>query len=206
MEKKSFDTVALSYDDNPMHIERAERIADDIKNHLKIMESWNILDFGCGTGLLGFNFIKDVSHVDMMDTSDGMLNKVMEKIKANNIVNAGCICFDIEKDILPENKYDLIVTSMTFHHIEDLDMLLKKFFAMLKNGGYLAVSDLDEEDGSYHGGAAIPHHGINQEVLAELSYSNGFELIYKSIPYTIMKNLDGEERSFPVFLHIYRRN
>lgn len=206
MGEKSFDVAALTYDDKPMHIERAEIIAKDIKKNVNIIKSWTIGDFGCGTGLLGFNFINDVAHIDMMDTSDTMLDRIREKIKINKISNVEAIFFDIEKDRLPYGRYEMIITSMTFHHIADLNILLKKLSAMLKNGGYLAVADLDEEDGSYHDGTEVPHHGINQTSLLELACKNGFELVYKSLPYTIKKEIMGQKRSFPVFLHIYRRS
>ncbi|MGC8926273.1 MAG: methyltransferase, partial [Calditerrivibrio sp.] len=64
-----FDLDAFTYDENPMHVERGKAIAEKIKQSLDIGRDWVIADFGCGTGLLGINFIEQVKCIDMIDTS-----------------------------------------------------------------------------------------------------------------------------------------
>ncbi len=196
-----FDRDAFTYDSNQMHVERAKTIADAIVSSIPISSSWVMADFGCGTGLLGINFVDRVKHIDMIDTSENMLKVLNEKLTLGGIDNATALQLDIFSDPLPYEKYNLITTLMTFHHIADISEGLGRLSRMLKKGGYLAIADLDKEDGTYHDGEQPPHFGIDQEFLVETALKNRFELIHKSVPYIVNR----KNRDYPIFLHIYKK-
>ncbi|MCX8083872.1 MAG: methyltransferase domain-containing protein [Calditerrivibrio sp.] len=196
-----FDKDAISYDSKQMHAHRAAVIANEIKNAIPIDKDWIMADFGCGTGFLGLNFVNTVKHIDMFDTSENMLAILKEKIVTNNISNVNIKMFDIFKDNIRVNRYHLIISLMVLHHIKDLAGAIHRLSNMVKKNGFLALSDLDKEDGSYHEKDKPPHNGIDQTLLTEISVNNGMELVYCSTPYTVEKN----KRSYPIFLHIYQK-
>ncbi|NIV32583.1 MAG: methyltransferase domain-containing protein, partial [Anaerolineae bacterium] len=49
-----------------------------------------------------------------------------------------------------ERQFDLIVSAMALHHVEDTERLLQRFHQHLSPGGGIALADLDQEDGSFH--------------------------------------------------------
>ena len=53
---------------------------------------------------------------------------------------------------------DLIVSAMTLHHIAEISTLLCSLSRWLRSGGYLALADLDTEDGSFHQDLTDVHH------------------------------------------------
>ena len=74
-------------------------------------KKWNILDFGCGTGLLGLeikNRFKNQYILDGIDISSKMIEKSQEKQIYNNLWN-----IDIEKTKI-DNSYDLVLSSGVF--------------------------------------------------------------------------------------------
>ncbi|MGC8767774.1 class I SAM-dependent DNA methyltransferase [Calditerrivibrio sp.] len=196
-----FDLDAFTYDENPMHVERGKAIAEKIKQSLDIGRDWVIADFGCGTGLLGINFIEQVKCIDMIDTSENMLKFLSDKIQNQGFKDVYPVRMDILADRLPAEKYNLIVTLMAFHHIKSIPEALMKLAFMIKQGFYLAISDLDIEDGSYHPGEQPPHFGIDQVFLIKSALDAGFYLHHISVPYVVSKN----NKNYPIFLHIYQK-
>lgn len=202
----SFDYKALAYDENPMHLERAKIIAENIKQFCNLNKNYVIADFGCGTGLLGLNFVNYVKQIDMYDNSAKMIEILKDKILKYNIPNINAIHYDITNTKQPINvKYDIIMTLMTFHHIENIKDALLKLSSMLKNFGKLIICDLDEEDDSYHPDKSAFHNGINQEELKKYAEGLNLTLISSNIPYIIKKSVNKIERKYPVFMHIYEK-
>ncbi|UOD34115.1 class I SAM-dependent methyltransferase [Deferribacteraceae bacterium V6Fe1] len=202
----NFDYKAFTYDEDPMHIERAKIIADNIKQICRLNNDHVIADFGCGTGLLGLNFVNDVKQIDMYDNSTKMIEILKKKILEHNISNINAIHLDITNNIETiKDKYDAIMTLMTFHHIKNLKDALLKLSLMLKKSGKLIICDLDEEDGSYHPDKSAIHNGINQEELKKYAADLKLTLISSTIPYIINKLVNGNKRKYPVFMHVYEK-
>ena len=201
-----FDESAFTYDCKPMHVERAKAVANAIKNCVSLNKDWVVADFGCGTGLLGLQFVGDVYCIEMLDVSEKMLQVLREKIERSEVKNIVPLRFDIFSDEISSEKYNLIMTLMTFHHILDIEKVMERLTVMLKKNGYLAIADLDKEDGSYHQDGNTVHNGIDQNYLKELANTVGLKLICEAIPYIIKKSVQGIRREYPVFLHVYRKN
>ncbi|MGC8924813.1 MAG: methyltransferase domain-containing protein, partial [Calditerrivibrio sp.] len=149
----------------------------------------------------GINFIEQVKCIDMIDTSENMLKFLSDKIQNQGFKDVYPVRMDILADRLPAEKYNLIVTLMAFHHIKSIPEALMKLAFMIKQGFYLAISDLDIEDGSYHSGEQPPHFGIDQVFLIKSALDAGFYLHHISVPYVVSKN----NKNYPIFLHIYQK-
>ena len=66
---------------------------------------------------------------------------------------------------------------MTFHHIEDIDKILRDLFSLLVAPGYLCIADLDSEDGSFHGPEFTGHLGFDRNELERKLTHAGFRSV-----------------------------
>ena len=139
-----------------------------------------------------------VRHITLADTSTGMLDVLREKIAAAGIVNMTPVRLDLTADPLPAERFDLIYSLMTFHHIADTGRILSDLHALLAARGYLCIADLDREDGSFHGAAFSGHRGFDREELARKTERAGFHKVQFSSVFSIRKGQP--PRDYPVFL------
>jgi len=199
----NFDEKAKEWDDNPIHIERSRAIAEAIRKNVSLSVTMKAFEYGCGTGLLSFTLQHDLGSITMADNSDGMLQVLRDKIKEQNAENLVPIKIDLTNDSLPDQKYDLIFTQMTLHHIQDIDAILSTFYKMLNNNGILCIADLDKEDGSFHGKEVHDvHHGFDRDKLADKMRDSGFNNITFSTAYKMSREIDNVAKTFPVFLSV----
>ena len=106
MNTQYFDERAEKWDAHEASVKRAEKIYRKIAELIAINDTDTVLDFGCGTGLLGFNFIGKVKTVTFADTSKGMLEQISKK--------AGRFCIQNYKTLnVSENaiseKFNIVV-------------------------------------------------------------------------------------------------
>ena len=134
-----FNEIAKKWDAHPRRLLQAEKIFSAIEQKVKLNKQMQVLDIGTGTGLLLIHFISKVKHITGIDNSEGMLNMLKEKAEKAKIYNIDYLFFDADKDSLPENKFDLVVSSMTFHHIEKVEDFLKEIYKSLKSGGKICI-------------------------------------------------------------------
>lgn len=200
-----FDARAAGWDADPAKVERARRVAEAIAGAVPALGEREVLEYGAGTGLLGLALRPLVAHVTLADSSPGMLSVANAKIAAEGLRNATTRLLDLTAQPLPEERYGLVCTLLTLHHVEDVDGLLRKFHALLAPGGWLCVSDLDAEDGSFHGPGFTGHRGFDRATLAAQLAQAGFEDVRLTTACEIAKGARGEERRYPVFLAVARR-
>jgi len=134
-----------------------------------------------------------------------MLDVVAEKIAAQGATHMTPMKLDLLIDPLPPQRFDLIVTAMTLHHVPDTDQILRIFHDLLQPGGYLCIADLDQEDGSFHGPEVDVHHGFDQADLSRRAAQAGFADIRFQTVFSIAKELATGTRDYPVFLMTARR-
>ena len=160
------------------------------------------LEYGCGTGLVGLALAPQLATLTAVDTSTGMLEVLAQKIKSEQITNVTPLRLDLLREPLTD-RFDLIFCAMTLHHIKEADQLLARFCDLLQDGGYLAVADLQEEDGSFHDAEAdgVMHHGFNPAELANTLTTLGLHQVAVQEVHSLVKTNDaGVERAYPVFL------
>ena len=188
--KNRFDLEALKWDDLPRRVELAKAVVKNISPYLNKDEK--ILEFGCGSGLVGLNIAPFVKKLTGIDTSSKMVEKFNEKAKNLNI-NAKAYTqdiFDVEK------KYDVVISSMTMHHIKNISKLNDKL-SQITNKVFLA--DLVKEDGSFHtrGNKDVEHFGFDIKELE--NYFHNWSMEYKII------HIIKKHKNFPIFLlYLYK--
>jgi ubiquinone/menaquinone biosynthesis C-methylase UbiE len=205
LDSAHFDSKARQWDENPVFQDRANQIAAAIIAAIPLNSTMRALDYGSGTGMLSFPLQEKLGHITLKDTSAGMLAVVKEKIAAWGIVNMATRLMDLTAAPIPGERYDLIYSSMTLHHIPDTNAILKAFHTLLNPGGWLCIADLDQEDGSFHGIQVDVHHGFDRDALAAQAAQAGFTDIRFSTVFEIVKTTEAGSRAYPVFLLLARR-
>jgi ubiquinone/menaquinone biosynthesis C-methylase UbiE len=205
LDSAHFDSKARQWDENPVFQDRANQIAAAIIAAIPLNSTMRALDYGSGTGMLSFPLQEKLGHITLKDTSAGMLAVVKEKIAAWGIVNMATRLMDLTAAPIPGERYDLIYSSMTLHHIPDTNAILKAFHTLLNPGGWLCIADLDQEDGSFHGIQVDVHHGFDRDALAAQAAQAGFADILFSTVFEIVKTTEAGSRAYPVFLLLARR-
>ena len=140
-----FGDWAAEYDETIGKVERHHNLLDLVVESSHVKENSNILDIGCGTGLLALKFLEKTNcHITGVDSSKEMLD-VFER-KANNFGIKGQILYkheDLENMEFGEEKFDIISSTFTLHHIKDKDTMIDKIYKMLKIGGRLIIGEID---------------------------------------------------------------
>jgi ubiquinone/menaquinone biosynthesis C-methylase UbiE len=205
LDSAHFDSKARQWDENPVFQARADQIAAAIAAALPLNTAMRALDYGSGTGMLSFPLRDRLGHITLKDTSAGMLAVAEEKIAAWGIDNMSTRLMDLTATPMPDERYDLIYSSMTLHHIPDTDAILTAFRTLLNPGGWLCIADLAQEDGSFHGSHVDVHHGFDRNLLATRATAAGFGEIGFSTVFEIVKESEAGPRAYPVFLMLARR-
>ncbi len=190
----TFDDKAKEWDKLPLRVQNAINIAEAIKKRVHLSKDMEVMDFGVGTGLLGFEIAKQVKKVYGVDTS----KKMLEELEAKNTQDLSIepLFADITKEPI-DLKVDGIVSSMTLHHIEDLQSFFETIKKNLKPGGFIAIADLESEDGTFHSdNTGVHHFGFDEEKLKEIIQNAGF----KDITFETIHTISKPHRDFPVFL------
>jgi putative AdoMet-dependent methyltransferase len=166
-----------------------------ILKNVPLNPQMNVMDFGAGTGLISAHIVPFVDKIVAVDISRAMLEKLTEKQEFQGKVEA--VCQDItDKPI--DAKFDLIISALALHHVEDTLKLINTFVEHLKPGAKVALADLDKEDGSFHpeGSEGVFHSGFERDELQTLLEKNGFYDVQFITIHTMQKN----DKQYSIFL------
>lgn len=192
-----FDEAAATWDEQPRRVKLAQGVADEIARRIQLSRDIDVLDFGCGTGLLTLALQPLVRSVTGADTSSGMLDVLRKKVHEMDLANVGTILLDPAEALSLGTRFHLIVSSMALHHVADLAPLVKRFHEQLYPGGRVALADLDREDGSFHEDSrGVFHLGFERGELQKLLTTAGFVDIGATTAVITSKG----RRDYPVFL------
>jgi SAM-dependent methyltransferase len=109
--------------------------------------------------------------------------------------------FDLEHRDYKEGTFDLIFTQMVLHHVNDVETIIQRFSKLLNPDGYLAIADLLEEDGSFHGEGFSGHKGFNIDWLSHILRNNRLRNISHKTCFVIDRKIsESETKKFDVFL------
>ena len=195
-----FDSKAKDWDELPGRVERAKAVATAIREQVSLSRMMTALEYGCGTGLLSFALQAELGPIMLADSSSGMLEVLKGKIAHAGITNMTPLRLDLSVDPLPVERFNLVYTLMTLHHIPDTAGILGCIHSLLNPGGVFCIADLDKEDGSFHAFDAgfDGHNGFDRAELDLYLERTGFIHIRFGTCYTVIKG----EHSYPLFLAV----
>ena len=199
---KRFDKAAAAWEEKPMRVALARRVAEAIQQAVPLAATMRVLEYGCGTGMISRALSPHVARITAVDTSPQMLEVLRQKAGEEKITNIETLVHDLSSEPLPLKEFDLVMSSMTLHHIPDTEALLRGFFTILKPGGYLAVADLVTEDGTFHDdNTGVAHHGINPDTVRAILAKNGGQNIGVQEIHVMEKPRgNGVIQKYPIFL------
>jgi 2-polyprenyl-3-methyl-5-hydroxy-6-metoxy-1,4-benzoquinol methylase len=200
--ENEFDEKAMAWDDDPQHAKRAQTIAKAIGEEIPNDPSLTAMEYGCGTGLLGFPLRDRFSKITLIDSSKGMLEVLKEKIAKSAATNMEALNVDLlESPNSLSITFSVIYSAMVLHHIPDIGKMLSTWHSLLAHPGYLFIADLDSDKGLFHGPEFKGHNGFDRNDLQKIAGKAGFvEVKFRTVSEINKTASDGVQRTFPLFL------
>lgn len=136
---RDFNAVAAKWDEEPRRVLLAQEITAAIVQEVPLFSRMTVLDYGCGTGLVTLGIQPHVGQITGADSSQGMLNVLLQKVMEQGIHNISTRLIDVTAQDHLEGDFDLIVSSMTMHHVKDISTLISSLMTVMKPGGWLVL-------------------------------------------------------------------
>ena len=118
-----------------------------LKNKSKPLSGIEILDIGCGGGLLSEPMSRMGANVTGIDASDKNI-KIAKLHSKKNKLKINYLCSSPEK-LKIEKKFDVILNMEIVEHVEDIDFFLKSCSKLLKKNGLMFVATINKTLKSY---------------------------------------------------------
>jgi len=118
-----------------------------LKNNIKPLSGVNILDIGCGGGLLSEPMSRIGANVTGIDASDKNIKIAKLHSKKNNL-KINYLCSSPEK-LKSKEKFDVILNMEIVEHVKDINFFLKSCSQLLKKNGLMFVATINKTFKSY---------------------------------------------------------
>jgi len=118
-----------------------------LKNKKYPLSGINVLDIGCGGGLLSEPMCRLGANVTAIDASNKNITIANLHAKKNNL-KINYICSSPEK-LKTSKKFDVILNMEIVEHVEDVDFFLKSCANLLKKNGLMFVATINKTLKSY---------------------------------------------------------
>ena len=135
---------------NPIRIQYIkENIIDNFKlrNKKKPLDKINILDIGCGGGLLSEPMTRLGANVTGIDASSKNINIAKHHAKKNKL-KINYICSSPEK-LKIKKKFDVILNMEIVEHVDDINFFINSCSKLLEKNGLMFVATLNKTLKSY---------------------------------------------------------
>lgn len=151
------------------HMRVYEYVAKDAMK----MQPKRVLDVGCGPGMLLSTFLKmnPDATISGVDPSPSMVKIARKRLQEYTTKGKAFIEEGSSKNIPFQGNFDLIISSMSFHHWEDRGGSLKYLSEHLETNGHIAIYENHRESSGLDTGKA--HHSLSISEAGDLNI-NGF--------------------------------
>jgi len=157
---------------------------------------WNVLDLGCGTGLVGAAIAAHAERLVGVDLSSNMLGKARERK-----IYSRLLCMDLLSALheQPSSCYDVVTAGDVFVYVGNLDSIVPAVRRALRCGGLFAfsVEALEDEAAGIDAAGATRYllresgryaHAV--EYLDDLARRNDFEVqLVRTVPLRFELNM-----------------
>lgn len=134
-----YDLAASGYDKKEKYLNSFEQnkflpLLGDLKNK-------KVLDVGAGTGRLSLMLSKAGAQVTAVDVSEAMLKILKNKDKKIEIIVGDAQSLPFE-----DAAFDIVTAAFLVVHLKDLSVFFDEAYRVLKDGGILAVSNINQKE------------------------------------------------------------
>ena len=205
-----FNEEAKSWDNRPFVREASKEAEKAINAQFQTL-NWRpkqVLEIGCGTGILSFLIAPHVERLVAIDAAEGMIDVLKQKLEQidapKNLLPVAVLLEDPEDPSLPpadedkpdggRQKFDLITSHLVLHHIPDLESVLKTMIGCLRPGGRVMLTDFEDfgpEARRFHAESkmeGVARHGINAKQMTKLMEDVGFANV-NVVPHWTMQKM-----------------
>jgi ubiquinone/menaquinone biosynthesis C-methylase UbiE len=194
-----YDLWAQNYDLQPgnLMLDMDEAIFSELFNEIDA-KSKNIADIGCGTGRHWTKILlKQPAKLTGFDVSLGMLNRLKEKFPdadAHHINN------NLLSEI-PDSSVDIIISTLTIAHIEDVNEALHAWCRILKQTGDIIITDFHPNALAFGAKRTFNHHKTSISIQNYVHYVSEIQDILFQHHFRIVNKI--EERINESVKHYY---
>ncbi|KAJ9139300.1 S-adenosyl-L-methionine-dependent methyltransferase [Coniochaeta hoffmannii] len=217
-----FNAEAAAWDSNPSVLLASDLAHKAILERLPGRETTSLLDvleIGCGTGLLSLALAPSFRSLTAVDAADGMIEALQAKLDAEDcaIRNVRAVCAMLEdpddERIRPDaaagsraqdgkalepRRFDLVVSHLVLHHIPELLPVIRTMFGCLKPGGQVMLTDFEDfgpEARRFHPESkmeGVERHGIKRTEMEALLLQAGFADVRVETAFEMDKAIETE--------------
>jgi ubiquinone/menaquinone biosynthesis C-methylase UbiE len=138
--REFFDQVSSQWD-NLRKSFYGEEVREAVLNAAQISPDDTVLDVGAGTGFLTQGAAMVARKVIALDFSRGMSDESIAKLGKGKVeFRIG----NVERMQLPDSSVDVVIGNMVLHHCPHPKTAIAEMARVLKPGGRIALSDLQE--------------------------------------------------------------
>ena len=130
---------------------RASMYSDEVRTaaieHANLHPQDTAVDLGAGTGFLSIGLAPLVARLHVVDHSPEMLAEARENLSA--FENVEYHLADGNDIPLPDKSADAVLANMYLHHVTDPQAAIAEIVRVLRPGGHLVITDLDQHEYSF---------------------------------------------------------
>jgi ubiquinone/menaquinone biosynthesis C-methylase UbiE len=152
---EAYDIWSANYDDQPgnLMIDLDEQLFSNMLRNTDVSNKL-VADIGCGSGRHWSKLLRrNPKELTGFDVSAGMLNKLKEKFPESNVKR---ITDDLFSDVA-DASFDMIVSTLTVAHIEDIDAAMEAWSRILKPEAEVMITDFHPRILAYGGQRTFKH-------------------------------------------------
>jgi predicted TPR repeat methyltransferase len=177
--EKLFDNYALNFEESlvgQLKYNAPMLIKDILTPLTNSSKRFDILDLGCGTGLMGELLKPSIKTLVGVDLSSRMLEKASEK-NAYTRLEKKDILEMIKKE--KDDSYDVIVSSDVFIYVGNLDLIFPEIFRLVRDDGSIVFS-VEALEHTEHKGDFYLHqsgrYAHSLSYITRLAQESGYEI------------------------------
>lgn len=136
-----FTRQAATFEERHQHTDPLERML----RVARVTADDNVLDLGCGPGIVSCTFAEVARHVTGLDLAPAMLERARARQAERGLSNMTWTCGDVAQLPFADNSFSMVVTRYTFHHFLSPAAVLAEMKRVCRPGGRVVVADVTPE-------------------------------------------------------------
>ena len=153
-------------------------VLEQIHAAIKPTRMMNLLDLGCGPGIVTAAMAPDVREAVAYDLTPEMLDKAKQRCQEAGLKNVRFELGSAEHLPFPDESFDSVATRLTIHHFLDPRRVMKEVVRVTRRNGKVVVADVvsseNDEEAALHNALETLRDPTHVQML---SYSAMMELI-----------------------------